>query len=384
MKCVCDINKCAGCSACKNICPKECISFVRNSDGFSIPFIDESKCINCELCKSVCPIINPVIDDKREPITIAAYSKDEDSRRLSSSGGVFALLGNYIISSGGVVVGAAFDENMHLMHFICNKKADLVKLQGSKYIQSDLGDTFSTIKKMLEDNRLVLFTGTPCQIAGLRLFLKKDYQTLYTQDLLCHGVPSPLVWEKYIEMMENEENSKIVSADFRCKDSGWNSYSIKIIFDSGTIKRELAKNNKYFLSYMMGMCHRKSCEKCEFKHVHRVSDITLGDFWGIDDVLKEFNDKKGTSIVMIHSKKGEKLFNNVKNSLVFKKIRFEQGIIKNDSMIRSSKSSPLRNNFLKQISNLGFKKAFNKNCSNSITCKIKRKIAGLFDGAIKK
>ena len=236
---------CMGCHGCYNICPKSCITMESDSEGFWYPKVDEDKCIECGLCEKVCPIINPIKEMDYRIIAFACKNKDNEVRKLSSSGGVFSLLCNYVISKNGVVFGAAFDKEFNVRHMFAETLEECEKFRGSKYVQSKIGDTYIEAKKFLDKGRLVLFSGTPCQISGLESFLMKKYENLIMVDIACHGVPSPLVYKNYIKLLEEKNKSHMNSLSFRDKSTGWSKYSIKVDFNNGMNFKERGSDNIY-------------------------------------------------------------------------------------------------------------------------------------------
>lgn len=334
-----DKKRCSGCCGCANICPKKCIAMVEDEEGFWYPQVDKDKCINCGLCEKVCPILQKKIPLQTEPQVFAAYNKDKDVRMKSSSGGIFSILAETILQDGGVVFGATFDSNFEVKHDFIEKVEDLDKLRISKYVQSNIGDCYAKAKQFLDDGRTVLFTGTPCQIGGLKSFLlDKEYENLYTQDIICHGVPSPGVWRAYLKFREEKANSKIKLVTFRKKEVSWRRYTFSICFEDGTEY----KKTPYFKDPMMKMflhnkCLRPSCHDCFFKTKRRFADITLADFWGVEKVVPEMDDKMGVSLVFVHSEKGKKIFDCMKDRMFFKQVEFDKAIIKNGPMLHSVK-----------------------------------------------
>lgn len=369
-------DKCCGCYACYNICPKKAIEMKVDEKGFKYPFVNKDKCINCGLCEKVCPIINKTKIDN-EPKAYACINNDDKIRTESSSGGIFTLLAENILSKAGVVFGAAFDENMIVKHFMVDRPEDLYKFRGSKYVQSQIGDTYKLAKKALEEGKYVLFTGTPCQIEGLKSYLMKDYDKLYTQDIICHGVPSPLVWEKYKNSIEGKENDKIINVNYRNKENSWKLFDISINLKNGKIIKERAHTNLYMEVFLKNVCLRDSCYKCTFKCMNRKSDITLADFWGIQRVKPEFDDDKGTSLVIVNSKKGRDLFESIKDKIKYEETDIKEAIKYNPSMITSVSLPNTRENFFKDINNMDIESAIKKNLPKeklSVKVKIKRSI----------
>ena len=255
--------ECCGCHACFNVCPVNAIEMKEDEKGFKYPIIDKEKCVNCGLCDKVCPIKEKVCISN-EPVAYAAYNKDEEIRKESSSGGIFTLLAEKILEKQGIVFGAIFDDNFHVIHTYIDSKKQLEKLRGSKYVQSTIGDCYKIAKQYLEEDKYVLFTGTPCQIEGLRSYLQKDYKKLYTQDIICHGVPSPKVWEKYMEYRKNKDKEIPQKIYFRNKDNGWKRYNVKFKYKQGEYKNRQSKD-VYMQAFLRDISLRDSCYHCNFK-----------------------------------------------------------------------------------------------------------------------
>ena len=347
---------CTGCNSCVNSCPNSCIKMKVDEGGFWFPIIDRKKCINCKLCENACPIINNLAPNiVRMPQTIAACCIDEITREKSSSGGVFSVIAEYVLRCGGVVIGAAFsDDFKHVSHICINSVDDLDKLRGSKYTQSFIGDVYRVTRKLLNDGKIVLFTGTPCQISGLFAYLGKSYNNLYTQDIICHGVSSPLVWEKYVDYRERMASSKTRAVHMRHKISGWKNFSMYFLFENG--KRYLKRKNKdpFLDAYLSNCCLRPSCYNCLFKSVQRLADITLADFWGIQRVLPKMDDDRGTSLVLLHSSKGVELFNSIKEDLIYEEVDEESALRFNVAYDKCSESNASREAFLAEIDSVNF------------------------------
>lgn len=364
---------CCGCSACYNVCPKSAIIMEYDDYGFEYPHVDKSRCINCKLCEKVCPIIN-FRSEKNNPMAYACKNKDEEIRKESSSGGIFTLLGEEIIKNGGVVIGASLDENLNLKHTVASKVSELDEIRKSKYLQSKINNTYKIAKEYLENDDYVLFTGTPCQIAGLKSYLKKDYKRLYTQDIICHGVPSKKLFSEYIKENEKSLNEKIKKINFRNKDSGWKNYSVDLKSNNHEIKQKSNKND-YIKLFLMNIALRDSCYDCKFKNYNNLSDITLGDLWGIENLCPELDDNKGTSLVMLNTNKGKELFERIKDMMICKKIDIEDAVKYNHSMKESSMLNPKRDEFFNDLGILKYKKLIKKYIKDeSIFKKILHKI----------
>lgn len=330
-----DKNKCTGCYSCVNICPKNCITMI-SIDGFLHPVIDESLCIKCNLCINTCPVRNPIPlnPEKKIPDAYGAYSNDEEILLKSSSGGLFSVIAEYVLSKNGVVFGAGFNASQKVVHMSVHKKEDLYKLRQSKYVQSEIGDTFKQAKELLNKGILVFFTGTSCQIVGLKKFLKKDYNNLLTQDLICHGVPSPEKFKNYISQKEKLKGGKLTAISFRNKDRKRWSGDVVMSFNNNTIYKKSCRRNSFFKEMLRNKNTRPSCKTCLYRSMNRHSDITLADFWGVSLLKPSIHNRLGTSLVIIHSKKGEKVFKEITPYITSKKVKLKLALIFNPSMKR--------------------------------------------------
>lgn len=346
-------NLCTGCGACCNVCPKKAIKMVEDSEGFKYPVIDKTKCINCKLCLKTCPVLNSK-ENHFNIKSFACFNKNEQIRMNSSSGGIFSLIAEEVIKKKGMVFGAAFDNNYDVIHKYSN---DISDFRNSKYVQSDLKNTFKEAEKFLINGKYVLFTGTTCQIEGLKKFLKKDYDKLYTQDIICHGVPSPKVWQQYLNYVSN--NERITDINFRNKDKGWQQYSLKIKLKGRTYNKDNQKD-EFIMLFLNNLCLRKSCYNCAFKKDARNSDITLADFWGIDNILPDMNDDKGISLVLINSQKGAELFELIKNKIEYKEVDFKEAIKENSIINNSVKMPSKRDQFFTDLDVLSIDKLYKK------------------------
>lgn len=314
MSALCKIEQCTGCSACASVCPKSAIAMVSDDDGFLRPTVEEERCVDCKLCDKVCPVLHqPTTSGHTD--AYAAYGEDVNLLSGSSSGAIFPLLAKHILGQGGLVFGAAFDENFMVKHIGVETIEALSKLCSSKYVQSEIGQIFREAKAALDTGRLVYFSGTPCQIAGLKSYLKWDYENLITQDLICHSAPSPRVWKDYKHALEEKQIGKMTGFSFRRKENGWESYYIRAEFDNGNTFLQKAGENPYQLGFIKGLYSRPSCYFCPFKGVERCSDITLADFWDVKNVLPEAFNPSGTSLVLLHSEKARKLFQEISSEI---------------------------------------------------------------------
>lgn len=312
---VSDKHNCCGCGACAQTCPKDCIVMTPDSEGFLYPQVDADSCVQCGACLKACPMGGVHPDDPQSVEAYAAQNGEETLRLASSSGGIFTSLAQWVLSSHGVVFGAAFDEDFSVKHRMVQTQAELELLRGSKYVQSQTGHTFREVKVQLESGRMVLYTGVACQIAGLRKYLKKDYEGLYTVDVLCHGVPSPGLWRSYLRYQENTQGEAVQSVNFRGKTFGWKNFSMEQVFESGKTYCVAHDDDPYVTLFLENICLRPSCHSCPFKVFPRDSDLTLGDAWGISDTMPEMDDDKGTSLIIVNSEKGAQLLSQIQSRL---------------------------------------------------------------------
>lgn len=293
-----DKKKCSGCSACQQICPRQCITMKRDAEGFLYPDVEKRLCIECNLCQKICPIENKPEMSRKGTEAYVAISTNNGVRTESSSGGIFSLAAEWVLNHGGIVFGAAFDENFGVHHIKVSSIAELKAIRGSKYLQSRIEDTYHEAKKYLDSGSYVLFSGTGCQIAGLKSYLRKEYENLYTIDVLCHGVPSPAVWKRYLREQEQNYESSATEVSFRNKSHGWKNYCVKIKFANGKTYEQTFTDDVFMKLFLSDICLRPSCHDCRFKEFPRVSDLTLGDCWGVDVYFPEMDDDKGTSVVV--------------------------------------------------------------------------------------
>ena len=366
--------QCNGCYACTNICPQNCIAMEYDEEGFLYPKVSLDKCINCGLCEKICPIINKLSIRNNNSVAFACKTKDEQIREMSSSGGIFSVIANYVIDNGGVVFGASFNDDFAVVHKYVEDKSALTDLFGSKYVQSKIGDSYRKAQDFLDAGRWVLFTGTPCQIGGLLSFLKKSYNNLLTQDIICHGVPSPVVWEKYLTFKMQQKQSKIEKITFRSKRNGWKRYSLQFVFENGEIDCKIQGKDPYMKAFFKSVSLRPSCFDCSFKTQARNSDFTLADLWGIETIAPTMDDNKGTSLVVLHSAKALQLFEKLKEYIFVENIDLVLAINSNPCMIRSVKKPKNRIKFLKRVNANNFDKVVSKYCKDSLITKIKRKL----------
>lgn len=356
-----DKAKCCGCYACFNSCPKQCIIMKKDEEGFLYPFVNQDECINCGLCEKACPMLD--CKGKSNPIaTYAAQCKEDSVLLESSSGGLFSVLATAVLEKGGVVFGAGFSSDYkEVTHIEVDRCEELNRLRTSKYVQSKIGKTFKRVKKLLDCETIVLFSGVPCQIAGLKRFLKKEYDNLFCVDVICHGVPSPELWKKYLLDTEKMHQGIVVSVNFRHKKSPIHDYGINETADS--VEVFSAKGtDPYMQMFLKNFSLRPSCYSCHAKENGSDADITLGDFWGIQNVLPEMEDGRGVSAVVIHTKKGQQLFEEVLCDIKAEKVLYENVRTYNSPIYKSVVKPDGRDTFFKDMDKLTFAELSEKYC----------------------
>ncbi len=314
------VKNCCGCRACEKICPRKCIT-LQTINGFFRPVIDPEKCIKCGKCSKVCANMDEEMLEFKSMCTnvYAAWSKKSDIVRDSTSGGIFVELAQTIIEEGGVVFGAAFVNSVEVKIVSAYTMEELEKMRGAKYVFSDTDSSYLTVKSLLDKGKSVLYSGLPCQIVGLKKFLNKDYPNLYCVDLVCHGVSSQETLKKYVEYLEGKYQSNIVKFQFRTQEERDSEPFYYIEFSNGFGIREPLRKNQYSKVYNSLISHMPACSKCKYKIDYKISDITIGDFWGIDKENYQHYNKLGTSLIITNSYKGEELFNRIHENIVWYK-----------------------------------------------------------------
>lgn len=363
-------SECCGCSSCAQICPKKCIDMTEDEEGFLYPLVDKSKCIDCGLCEKSCPILK----NEKSNDTISAYACqniDETTRLRSSSGGTFSLLSEYVLDNNGVVFGCAFDSDMVLFHSYAETYDDYKKFRGSKYLQSKIGDCYTKVREFLNNDRLVMFTGTPCQIDGLKSYLKKDYNNLILVDLVCHGAPSPLVFSKYKNELEKKFDSKTESVSFRKKSSGWKTFSVSFMFKNKKEFTNTLNNDLFMRGFLKDLFLRPSCHKCISNGLKRNSDITLADYWGISNHYPEMDDDKGTSLILINSEKGKRYFDSISDKMKFIQTDIDYALESNPRIIKSVSPHKSRSEFFNNLDKYDFSKLIHKYCDDPFLVKVR-------------
>lgn len=356
---------CCGCGACSQACPHSCISMRADKEGFLYPETDTSSCVRCGLCMNACPSLNSATERKPQE-TFAAVNKSNDVRDASSSGGFFTLMAEDVIRKGGIVFGAVFNDDWQVVHGSAETMEQLKAMRGSKYVQSDTGKVYRSIRAALRSGRKVLFTGTPCQVAGLKRFLGRDYDLLLTADVICHGVPSPRVWKAYLEKnlsvarrrnpfaawkYRKKPMRQIRNIEFRNKCKGWLDYHFRMQTAGGRIlgKRidELHRENDYMKLFLNNVCLRPSCYKCLARCGKSHSDLTMADFWNVQLVTEGFSDNRGTSLVLCNTQKGIDAFAQLE--CVKKEVSFDDAIQYNKAWMQIYEPHADRDDFFRDL-----------------------------------
>jgi len=375
--------KCTGCSACKTICPQKAIKLAPDSLGFLYPEIEKEKCVDCGLCVKICPVNGKTAENEITE-TLGAINKNEEIRLKSSSGGIFDLFAREIISENGVVFGVILDENQNAIFTKVYSVEQLEPLYGSKYVQASANNIYAECKNELEAGKKVLFSGTPCQIGGLRSYLKKDYENLVCIDFICHGVPSPALWQKYVKYQEDNFSSQVVKTSFRHKNCGWKKFSLKLVFANSSEYLVTLDKDKYLQLFLKDNCLRESCYNCYAKGIKRFSDITIADFWGIQNILPQLDDDKGTSVVCLNSEKGKVLFTIISEKI--KSVPFDKTILikRQKSLTQSCKRTETRALFENEFIQSDIDTLYRKFGRDPLKKRIRKKLSRIKNSLLKK
>lgn len=350
--------ECNGCGLCVNICPKKCINYNMNEEGFYFPIINEEKCIGCKKCEMICPVINKVKRKNEKNKVYIAINKDNEQRKESSSGGIFYIIANYVIKEGGVIYGATL-ENKKLKHIRIDDVNEINRILKSKYIQSDIIDIYNMIENDLKQGKKVVFCGTPCQVSAIYKKFEQYIDNLILIDFICHGVPSPGIWDSYIKFLEKQYNSSIENINFRDKKTGWYDFS----FSFETNKKRIYESheiNAYMRTFLSDKNIRKSCYSCNIKPDNYVSDITLGDAWKIEKENLRYADNKGTSIVITRTSKGEKIFESISSYIEKIETEYKKWVNYNPSIIKSTEKNEQRDEFFLDYKNMSINEFWEK------------------------
>lgn len=360
---------CCGCTACAAICHKDAIVMKADEEGFVYPVVDTEKCIRCGACNRVCPIQNPIKEEEKEQKAFLVQHKDEQVRLESSAGGAFTAIATTVIEKGGVVFGAAYDDNFQVHHTYVENIKDLKRFRNSKYVQSNLGDSFKQVKNFLKEGRWVCFSGTPCQIEGLYKYVG-PHNKLILVDVVCHGIPSPLIWNKYLEY-QDVKNSRPDNIRFRDKFYGYKYSTMSMVKDGKNLYHAGSQLDPMLRAFFSDTCDRPSCYECPFKKRYRVSDLTIWDCFSVYDFDKQMDDDKGTTRVLCHSEKGKAVIAEIQRLVKCKEVKAERLVAGVKEMTESVKVNPKRQEFMADAAVLSGKDLFDK--YYPVTIKVKAK-----------
>ena len=354
--------KCCGCHACFTVCPQKCISMLEDDEGFKYPFVSTDNCIDCKLCEKICPFQREgdPLSQNLPLLSLAAKTRIDSLLSESSSGGIFSELASYILEKKGIVYGASFSTDYRTVHHIrIDNVANLKLLRGSKYLQSDIGDAFTQAKMDLKNGKLVLFSGTPCQIAGLKALLGKPYANLLLIEIVCHGVPSQLLWRRYLDFFEENNTATVSDVNFRCKKKSRGLFGQMIKSGKG-IYFMSKEEDPYFRMFLRNYCLRPSCYSCSIKNSPNQSDISLGDCWGADEFVPELSSKLGLSLVLAHTEKGVDIINEIESKIESTSVLFEKALSNNPAVNKSCQKPIKRDLFYKDLQLMPFKQFLKK------------------------
>lgn len=355
-----DKTKCCGCAACVNTCNAKGLSMVVDNEGFLYPYVDKFYCVNCSACEKVCPILNYKKNSSNsEQKAFIIQHHNLEICRQSTSGGAFTAIAEYTIANGGVVFGVVMQHDYTIKHVAVEVKEDLYKFRNSKYVQSRIGNSYQKVKENLTASRLVCFSGTPCQIEGLRHYLGKNYENLILVDIVCRAVPSPGVWKKYIAM-EVKKHGQLKSIRFRDKTLGYQYSTMELRDETGNIYRGGIESQPWLRMFFSGMIIRPSCTDCQFRSQYRNSDFTIWDCFNVYSLDKNFDENIGTTKVLIHSKKGKKIFEQIKYSFKCTEITVDLAVGGVKEMLVSTVAHSKKNDFFREFNDVDMEELLQK------------------------
>lgn len=375
-----DKGKCCGCTACANICPKQCISMVQDVEGFEYPLIDNEMCIDCNLCNEVCPIINPAEVEELRQEGYVVQNRDEQVLKESTSGGAFTAIAMHVLRKGGIVYGAAMNADFNVFHIGVETEQKLSVFRNSKYVQSSIPQgTFVQIKKYLEAKRHVCFSGTPCQVEGLIHFLGRDYDTLILVDISCHAVPSPLVFYKYLDYMEHKFQDRVRKVTFRSKYYGYKYSTMELLTENKNCHYHHGiESDQWMRAFFSNICDRPSCYECKFKNRYRRSDFTIWDCFPIERFAKELDNDKGATRLLIHTDKGKKVFKSISGHLRYQKVESDELLQNCKEIYCSVQQNVKREYFMNDAVTLNGVQLFSKYFPDDFIHKFKHLVRVLF------
>lgn len=365
-------DKCSGCTACASICPTEAITMHKDEEGFEYPVANMAKCLDCHLCEQTCPIMNKS-ELQANTVVYAVQNRNMRVRLGSSAGGFFATVAEHVLANDGIVFGAGYDQNLTVIHQSVESKEQLDKsrLCGSKYVQSELGETFKKVREHLDAGKVVCFSGVPCQVAGLKSYLGNEHENLILIDLVCYGVPSPKLFKKYVDYCSIRYGVKVVAVNFRDKSYGYSSPNMRLFFANGKYKDQTSDIKSFLRAFFCGISSRPSCYSCNFKTVYRISDFTLGDCKSIGCYYKSMDDDRGTTAVYVHTEKGLDILNKLNEDIVYAKLDLESVLCTcGKKMTSNDKLNPKRQEFFSDMDKLSYKRLINRYAPEKFVSKV--------------
>ncbi len=361
---------CCGCTACAAVCPKECISMREDAEGFLYPAVNKTTCINCGACEKVCPILHVKPERKFEQEAYIVQNKDQKVLRESTAGGAFTAIAKYALRHGGVVFGVELSNQLVAHHIYVETEKDLARFRNSKYVQSNVGDTFRQVKSFLNQGKFVCFSGTPCQIEGLKNYLRLDYENLITVDVVCRAVPSPLIFQKYVEYQEKKLADHIKTVRFRDKHYGYKYSTMNVITDKNKGNyHQGVESDPWLRAFFSNICDRPSCHDCHFRKQYRVSDFTIWDCFHAGRFSKELDNDKGATRVLVHSEKGKRIFDEIKEGFSYIQTKPEYIVAGAKEMKESVAANPRREEFFMDANQLDGAQLFQKYFPNTLRVK---------------
>lgn len=357
MLAIADKSKCAGCSACMEACSFDAIRMIADDEGFYYPVVDKKLCKNCAICEKVCPFKEKAKSSADAQEAFVVKHRDVGVLKKSTSGGAFTALSDYVLDLGGAVYGAVYDENMVVTHIRATSRQERDRMRGSKYVQSNIGTCFSEVKRDLQDGKYVLFTGTPCQVAGLKSGLNGEYERLICCDLICWGVSSPLIFSEHIKLLQTKREKRIVDYQFRPKKWGYRNYKPLVCYEDGKEIHSTPYTDLYQSVYYSRIATRPSCNQCPYSNLERYGDITIGDCNEVENVFPDFGSFDGVSLMLLNTAKGKELFQNISEKLISRSVNINS--VLQEPLRHHAKSNANYRNFFDCYHQHGYRKAIN-------------------------
>lgn len=367
-------NECCGCTACANTCPCNAITMIEDEEGFKYPKIDPNLCVKCGKCKTVCQIHSLKVEKEIEPIVYAVKNADDETRANSTSGGAFSVFANKVLEENGVVYGVRYTDDFTVVHERAETVEEYARFRGSKYVQSNLNDCFTRVKNDLKNDRKVFFTGTPCQISGLRTFLGNEASSdnIILCEIICHGAPSPKLFKDHIKLLEKERNSKVVDYKNRSKVDGWHGHNEHVFFENGKNEYKTKLSQLHKDLFYAHLSIRPSCYACKYTQFPRCADISIADYWGIENFMPDFDDNKGISMLILNTVKAQRIYEEVKTNFIARESNLEDAFYDNHK--KPAKMNANRERFWADYQAHGYLYVAQKYSAYTMVGKIKRQL----------